>query len=138
MYRTIHEPMAQPQQNALGEPIASEEVRRQLIRLCQSERTRGIGMPPNYRSKWQPRAVRKPGSGELFSPGEAWEFVKDKLEGNVEIEMMILDLPPGKTGFVMKVPGYRAEVIYIKLQLVGSKVIGRSFHVSEVPSGKDK
>jgi hypothetical protein len=134
MYRTIHRAMAQPFQNSKGEPIASEEIRRQLIVLCQSERTRAVGMPPNYRSKWQPRAVRHPESGEPFSPVEAWHFAQHNMEQGCEIEAITLSLPPGKTGFVIHAAGYAGEMIYIKLQIVGSRVIGRSFHVSEKPA----
>lgn len=94
-------------------------------------------MPPTYRSKWQPRSVRRPDNGDFFSLTEAWAFVQRQMEEGIEIEIIILKQPPGKAGFVIKAPGYGGEVIYIKLQLVGDKVIGRSFHTSQLPGGDD-
>lgn len=44
--------------------------------------------------------------------------------------MIELDIPRGKTGYVMKLDGYGGDEIYIKLQLAGEFVIGRSFHAS--------
>jgi hypothetical protein len=46
-----------------------------------------------------------------------------------EIEEIILDKPFGKKAYVMKLLGVQSQ-IYIKLQLGGCEVIGRSFHLS--------
>ena len=44
---------------------------------------------------------------------------------------MVLDKPPGRTGYVIKTAGWGEEQIYIKLELGSGKVIGRSFHLSK-------
>ena len=46
------------------------------------------------------------------------------------METITLDKPPGKIGYVMLVDGNYSEKIYIKLEIVGEKVFGRSFHAS--------
>jgi hypothetical protein len=51
--------------------------------------------------------------------------------GTSVLEEVTLRHPPGKTGYVLKVPGYQNQTIYIKLQLGAGTVIARSFHESE-------
>jgi hypothetical protein len=74
--------------------------------------------------------VCEKGSITPFTEAGAWEFIACLIEDNVEIETITLDKPPGKTGYVMLVTGNYNEEIYIKLEIVGDKVFGRSFHVS--------
>ncbi|MDO8838749.1 MAG: hypothetical protein Q7V31_07440 [Parvibaculum sp.] len=79
---------------------------------------------------WEPTNVRRPDSGEAFTPDNAWTFVAELLEGGVDVETITLDKPLGRTGYVIICDGWSGEKIYIKLQLVSGKVVGRSFHVS--------
>jgi hypothetical protein len=73
--------------------------------------------------------------GLLFShyhDDSAWELIASRLEEGHEVETIILDQPPGKTGYVMKIdlhPG--RPLLYVKLELGSGVVIGRSFHESE-------
>ena len=47
------------------------------------------------------------------------------------IEEITLDKQPSKTGYVLKLPGAGKHKIYVKLQVCGDHVKGRSFHESE-------
>jgi hypothetical protein len=69
---------------------------------------------------------------QVFTEPGAWEFIAEQLESDRELQVIALDNPAGKTGYVLVVNGgpNRPE-IYIKVQLGAGKVIGRSFHYSE-------
>jgi hypothetical protein len=79
---------------------------------------------------WSPQQVRDPRSGEAFTDEGAWLFVAELLEANHPVEVVILDKPPGKKGYVLICAGHPPEEIYIKLQMASGCVIGRSFHIS--------
>ncbi len=55
------------------------------------------------------------------------------LEGGADVQEILLEKPPGKKGYVLKLAGQGTNVIYIKLQLGSGNVIGRSFHLSNRP-----
>ena len=79
--------------------------------------------------------MQHPESGMPFTDVGAWEFIVDCLNSNCPIEVITLDKPEGKPGYVMRVkPRPDSCIIYIKLELGSGKVIARSFHYSEVGS----
>ena len=108
----------------------SNDIRRQLLLLAESRRTRTSIFTAARPTHWAPTAVRRPGTGEPFTPDGAWTFVVDLLKGGHPIEAIILDKPPGRTGYVLIGDGHGEEEIYIKLELCSGVVVGRSFHVS--------
>jgi hypothetical protein len=109
----------------------TDAVRRELEKLCRGRRTRMHSFSPTMPTHWSPQHVRRPDSGEAFSDDSAWTFIADLLGCGHEIEVIILDKPPGKTGYVLKCDGHDGEKIYMKIMMGSGKVIGRSFHVSE-------
>lgn len=109
----------------------SSEIRGQLIRLSGSRRTRLTAWTPARPTHWAPASVIDPQTGDPFTEESAWEFVIAALEDGEDIELVTLEKPPGKKGYVMKLPGNGGCTIYVKLQLGGGVVIGRSFHVSD-------
>ncbi len=114
--------------------LAKPEVCRQLRLLCASRRTRTVarGLP----NRWEPWSIRDPASGEYFDTESAWRFIHELLERGVEVEVIDLDHPPGKKGYVLFGEGPGGERIYIKLQFAGDLVAGRSFHLSDEKSRK--
>ena len=67
-----------------------------------------------------------------FTDASAWEFIASQLEADCEVETIILEKPLGAKGYVMKIELASDETpIYIRVQLRGNKIIGRSFHYSE-------
>ena len=66
----------------------------------------------------------------LFTEDGAWQFVADLLDAGQPLTEVALEKPPGKKGYVMKIPVKGWRPIYIKLQLGSGQVFGRSFHHS--------
>jgi hypothetical protein len=76
-----------------------------------------------------------PRTGEIFTEDGAWEYVAEQIIAGVKIEIVELDHPPGKKGYAMLIPSHDHTMpIYVKLQLGGDCVIGRSFHYSTKPA----
>ena len=89
---------------------------------------------PERPTDWRPGDVPNPDALLLpeFDDNSAWELIASKLEAGHDVEAIILDQPPGKKGYVMKInlnPG--RPLLYVKLELGSGVVIGRSFHESE-------
>lgn len=86
---------------------------------------------------WRPQEVRNPASLEVFTERGAWHLIADLLERGQPVEVVILDNPKGKTGYVMLADiGADVPLLYIKFQLGSGVVIGRSFHYSEFARGQ--
>jgi len=81
--------------------------------------------------RWQPRQFTDPRSRQAFTDESAWEYIVQNLQANVEIQEMTLDKPAGAKGYVLKLAGANKRKIYVKLQICGDHVRGRSFHESE-------
>lgn len=114
-----------------GAMAGSDDIRKRLALLCRSGRKRTSIFTKKRPNRWSPTSICRPGSIDPFTEAGAWEFVADCLDSGVDIEVITLDKPPDKTGYVMLVPCDHGEEIYIKLEIVGDMVVGRSFHVSE-------
>lgn len=129
--------------NADGERISSPldrgltsisvETRRQLALLARRSHARKTAFSPQQPTEWRPFEVRRPEGGfsPYFTDGAAWELIADKLEEGHEVEVVELRKPPGATGYVMKIQlEPNASLLYVKLQLRGGQIVGRSFHYS--------
>ena len=108
----------------------SNDVRWQLIGLARSRRSRTSLFSPTRPTHWAPLEVRRPDTGEAFTPDGVWVFIVELLEGGCELDQIVLEQPPGKKAYVILANGWDDEKIYIKLQLGSGQVIGRSFHLS--------
>lgn len=108
----------------------SYDIRKQLVRLAGSRKTRTSVFSPARPTHWEPASIRRPDSGEAFTPDGAWTFIAEMLAGGVDVETIVLDKPPGRTGYIVVCDGWAGEKIYIKLELGSGMVVGRSFHVS--------
>ncbi len=109
----------------------SDDTRRLLARLASSERTRTSLFTAARPTHWAPYEVADPKTGVAFTSVGAWEFIVELLNGGIPIEIVVLDIPPGRTGYVLKIDGWSGCKIYIKLQLGSGIVFGRSFHISD-------
>ena len=109
----------------------TDELRRRLTLWAGSRRTRRRDFRPDRPCDWRATGMTDPRTGEAFTEDGAWEYVAQLITRGTEIEVIDLDIPPGKKGFVMHLPSHDAQTpIYVKLQLGGECVIGRSFHYS--------
>lgn len=118
----------------MAEVEVSEAVRRTLATRCRSKRTRTAIFSFDQPTDWKPNSLRDPREpNEYFTEDSAWDFISQLLLDGCPVEKVLLEKPPGKTGYVIKVAGSPpVSHIYIKLQLGADKVIGRSFHESYV------
>ncbi len=74
-----------------------------------------------------------PRSGEVFTEDGAWEYVVEGIEAGTAIEVIDLEVPPGKKGYVMLLSSHNPKLpIYVKLQLGADCIVGRSFHYSTI------
>lgn len=106
-----------------------------MAKLASSKRTRSYDSSDERPCRWRPRSVIDPRTGEPFTADSAWERIVELLNSGYAIEEMVLDIPPGRKGYVMKVQGAPGQNdLYIKLQLLSGTVHARSFHESEYPS----
>lgn len=109
---------------------AGEQDRSELARRSRGRKTRLTTFTAAAPTKWHPTSLRHPDDGEPFTGDGCWTFVADAIDRGERVEEMVLDHPPGKRGFVMKLAGHAGTIIYVKLQLLADKVLGRSFHES--------
>lgn len=107
-------------------------IRFDLARLCRATKQRSSEFSRAKPTHWSPGSVVDPDdeNGRCFTPFRAWEYVAECLEANHPVEVIILDIPPGKKGYVLIVKQPNGENLYIKLQLCPPGVFGRSFHYS--------
>ena len=110
-----------------------DAIRHELLALV-GRGARTSEFTPERPIDWRPGEVPNPDGVLLpyFDDHSAWDLIATRLEERHEVETIILDQPPGKKGYVMKIdlnPG--RPVLYVKLELGSGVVIGRSFHESE-------
>lgn len=109
---------------------ACQGDRLELVRRARGGRkTRTAVFTKVAPTKWHPTSLRD-SNGEPFTEDGCWHFVADAIEAGVAVDEIVLRQPAGKRGFVMKLAGHDGVTIYVKLQLLADKVLGRSFHES--------
>ena len=114
----------------------SESVRKDLADRARRKGTRNYEWTQERPTDWRPYTVRNPSTGEYFTNEGAWEFIATLLESGHAVEIIILEKPPGKNGYVMKVELEKeGPSLYVKLELGRSVVYGRSFHYSDIERG---
>ena len=106
-------------------------IRHQLIRLIRARRLR-YGAPPDRPTRIRYLQVVNPESGlPLTKPG-MWQVIDQALDSGVALEPVTLRRPPGERGWVFRFRLASAEpLVYVKLQIIESHVVLRSFHYSE-------
>lgn len=109
------------------------EIRRQLISLARQKHCRVVAFSRERPVDWRPTQIINPEVGLPFSDAGAWEFIAQQLEAGQPLTEIVLDKPPGKSGYVMIIHLVdERPSLYVKLELGGAgKVFGRSFHYSE-------
>lgn len=117
---------------------ACDQDRAQLSKRASSRKTRLSTFSSRAPTKWHPTSLVHPETGEPFTEDNCWSFVAGAIDGGEPVEVIELKRPVGKRGFVMKLAGHEATTIYVKLQLLSDKVLGRSFHQSRGPGDEDE
>jgi len=110
------------------------QIRRDIILLAGSRRTRTTAWDPNRPNRWEPLTVRNPHGilESYFTDSTAWDLIVNQLQSGCEITTKKLRKPPGRTADVMKIDlGTNDPVIYVKVELGSGKTYGRSFHYDD-------
>ena len=108
-------------------------IRHQLIRLIRARRLR-YGAPPERPTRIRYHQVVNPESGLPLTRSGMWHVIDQALDSGVPLEPVTLRQPPGEPGWTFKFRLASAgPLVYVKLQIIGSHVVLRSFHYSEEP-----
>ena len=114
--------------------LLDKALRRQLVVLARRSNARSSDFSTSRPTNWRPTQVRNPHGiiDDYFTNTTAWEFIATTLETGHLVEVVELQKPPGRKGFVMKVDIQSGlPQVYIKVELGSGKIFGRSFHYSE-------
>ncbi|MCY4314299.1 MAG: hypothetical protein OXD44_11535 [Gammaproteobacteria bacterium] len=119
----------------------NEDIRKDLAMLARRRKARRTEFTVERPCDWRPSQVRNPNGllDEYFTNEAAWELIASKLEENHPVEVVELQKPKGKKGYVMVVnlePG--KPPLYVKLQQGSGVIYGRSFHYSKERNRKSK
>ena len=108
------------------------EARRQLIALIQQPRRRVSAWSFKRPTDIRYEEVRDPESGMYLTEKGMWHTIERFLKEGVRLRQQTLDRPAGEKAWVCLfrlAPDQRR--IYVKLQMIGSRVHLRSFHYSD-------
>lgn len=117
---------------------ATEEERELLVAACLDRNRRFLEHSNERPSEWRPGEVAVPGLSEwniFFTDPGTFEFIAEQIISGCVVERVALRRPLGAAGYEMKFPWPDGRILYVKLELKGQNVFGRSFHFS-VKTGK--
>jgi hypothetical protein len=87
---------------------------------------------PELPCDWRPQTVESPTTGMPFTDREAWGYIAHLLEADEPWEEVLMEKPPGITGYVFRVRLFHGRPeLYIKVHPLRNVIYGRSFHWSE-------
>ena len=112
-------------------PDEHSGVRQQLIRSIRARRVRQ-GAAPERPTRISYLQMVNPESGLPLTKSGMWQAIDQALDSGVPLESVTLRRPPDERAWVFKFRLAPAEpLVYVKLQIIGSHVLLRSFHHSE-------
>ena len=115
-----------------------DEVREKMLELIEARKT-DTTFSKEQPVRWEPTKVTNPDPvvGIQFTPTSCWYFIKELLRNKHHIDVITLEKPPGKKGYVMLFKQETGQDIYIKLQFGKNQewLFGRSFHYSDWERG---
>ncbi|MYA41188.1 MAG: hypothetical protein F4Z31_05495 [Gemmatimonadetes bacterium] len=112
-------------------PDEHSGVRQQLIRSIRARRLK-YGRPPDRPTDISYHQVVNPESGLPLTRSGMWQAIDQALDSGIPLEPVTLRQPPDERAWVFKFRLASAEpLVYVKLQIIGSHVVLRSFHHSE-------
>ncbi len=112
--------------------VTREDIRRQIVVLARRPWARSSEFTSERPTKWQPNSVLDPETGYPFTLAGAWDFIATCAEQGHRIEALSLRKPPGAKAYVMKIwLEANRRRLYVKVELLSDRIIGRSFHESD-------
>ena len=119
---------AQPEE---GQEANYLGIRQQLIGLIKKGK-RQNAFTKHRPTKVCPWKIPSPESGVPLSEAGMWSQIVRLLESGIPLEKTPLRQPPGEIAWVCRARlAPNSTLIYIKLQILGSRVLLRSFHPAE-------
>jgi hypothetical protein len=107
------------------------EAIRELARLARRKDLRISKWTRERPCEWRPYEVENPESGLPFTEVRAWEYIAELLESGQAVTEVELQQPPGELGYEMVIALKNGQPdLYIKVQFLGGRILGRSFHYS--------
>jgi hypothetical protein len=109
-----------------------DEARRELARMARRKECRIVEWTHVRPCDWRPTQVVNPESGLPFTDVRAWEYIADLLDANHPLTEIALEQPANEVAYTMTVSlGPNVPELYVKLQFLRGRVLGRSFHYSD-------
>ena len=99
-----------------------------MCQQCRNSKKRKTAWSPERPTRWQPHTIENPESGLYFSDASAWWLIADLLETGQEFKEFVLKKPSGAKGYKALHELSNGKVLYIKIEIVGNFIWGRSFH----------
>jgi len=116
-------------ESLLAKDIA--EVRHEIARLARDKKKRFVRHSPSSPCVWQPLTVINPETDLPFTAERAWKYIAELAEMGHPMDEVVLRKPPGEVAYEMKVElATNVPPLYIKFQIKGGNIHGRSFHYS--------
>jgi hypothetical protein len=107
------------------------EIRKEIASLASRKNARFVPRSPEMPCDWKPTTVYNPEVGMCFTDISAWHYIADLAESEHPMEEITLKQPEGEKAYEMIVKlEPNVPDLYIKVQLKGGKIFGRSFHYS--------
>jgi hypothetical protein len=108
-----------------------EQVRGDLLRLAKSRTCRSTAFTPKVPCDWSPQSVWDTRFGMLFTSEGAWNYIIELLESGHQFTSKAMKTPPNTIAYETVIDrGSNLPPLYIKLQILGGRILGRSFHNS--------
>ena len=114
------------------------EIRRLIVLLAGRKSARKVPRSATTPCRWVPTTVTNPDVDMPFDDISAWHKIAEVVEEGCKIEEVILAHPEGEKAYVMIVElAPNMPKLYIKVQLKGQFIFGRSFHYSNEAQPKE-
>jgi len=108
--------------------------RARLAGLARQSRCRTSTFSRSRPCQWDPFTTLSD-RGYSYTDAGAWALVADCLESELPIYTINLERPPGASAYVFFLPPTRTwRGVYMKFEVTGPGLYGRSFHHPERPT----
>lgn len=104
---------------------------RDLLRLAKYRSCRSTAFSPKIPCDWAPQSVWDARFDMYFTSEGAWSYIIEVLESGHRFTPTTMDKPPNTIAYETVIDrGLGLPPLYIKVQILGGKILGRSFHNS--------
>ena len=118
--------------SGIGKSTAGwEQECSELLRLSKRRSCRNTAFSPKIPCDWAPQTVWDTRFDRCFTQEGAWNYIIELLESGHRFIPKAMGKPPNTIGYETVIDrGPNLPPLYIKLQILGGTIFGRSFHNS--------